>query len=287
MSKKYILTKDQIESTVTTSEFPPSSTAVQTALATKLATNQGAGNVGKALIVGADGTVAPATLPASQIQSDWTQANTSSLDYIKNKPFVSIGSGLTVTNGIISASAQFQFKIFESLPTAGAEYAQTIALIETETPDTYKQYACVNQGTTESPNWQWVELGSGEFKVEIEQTAAGISINGTALQAADTDTTGLLSFADWNTFNGKQAALTFDATPTAASTNPVTSAGIKTALDLKEDVANRVSSWSGTVSNNKYPTEKLVKDSLDAKVDLVEGTVVLGHDATGYYFNEA
>ncbi len=34
---------------------------------------------------------------------------------------------------------------------------------------------------------------------------------------------------------GKQDALTFDTTPTAGSTNPVTSGGIKTALDAKQD----------------------------------------------------
>lgn len=34
---------------------------------------------------------------------------------------------------------------------------------------------------------------------------------------------------------GKQDTLTFDATPTAASTNPVTSGGVKTALDTKQD----------------------------------------------------
>ena len=33
----------------------------------------------------------------------------------------------------------------------------------------------------------------------------------------------------------KQDVLTFDSTPTANSTNPVTSGGVKTALDLKAD----------------------------------------------------
>ncbi len=37
-----------------------------------------------------------------------------------------------------------------------------------------------------------------------------------------------------NTINGKQDELTFDSTPTASSTNPVTSDGIKTALDTKQ-----------------------------------------------------
>ena len=35
----------------------------------------------------------------------------------------------------------------------------------------------------------------------------------------------------------------------------------------KEDKSNKVSSWSGTTSDSRYPSEKLVKDSLDNKVD--------------------
>ena len=38
--------------------------------------------------------------------------------------------------------------------------------------------------------------------------------------------------------NAKQATLTFDLTPTASSTNPVTSGGVKTALDAKQDTIN-------------------------------------------------
>jgi len=38
-----------------------------------------------------------------------------------------------------------------------------------------------------------------------------------------------------STWNGKQSALTFDSAPTANSTNPVTSGGVKTALDGKQD----------------------------------------------------
>ena len=41
-----------------------------------------------------------------------------------------------------------------------------------------------------------------------------------------------------NAINSKQNALTFDATPTTNSTNPVTSGGIKTSLDKKIDVIN-------------------------------------------------
>ena len=35
----------------------------------------------------------------------------------------------------------------------------------------------------------------------------------------------------------------------------------------KEDSSNKVTSWSGTTSDTRYPSEKLVKDSLDNKAD--------------------
>lgn len=44
--------------------------------------------------------------------------------------------------------------------------------------------------------------------------------------------------AEKATWNAKQDALTFDTTPTASSTNPVTSGGIKTALDKKIDATD-------------------------------------------------
>lgn len=37
----------------------------------------------------------------------------------------------------------------------------------------------------------------------------------------------------------------------------------------KEDKSNKVSSWSGTTTNDHYPSEKLVKDSLDAKQETI------------------
>lgn len=64
-----------------------------------------------------------------------------------------------------------------------------------------------------------------------------------------------------------QTKLTFDSAPTANSTNPVTSGGVKTALDDKLDDSQLKTSWSSTVSDSNIPSEKLTKDSLDAKVD--------------------
>ena len=42
---------------------------------------------------------------------------------------------------------------------------------------------------------------------------------------------------------------------------------LKALLDNKEDSSNKVSSWSSTTTDTHYPSEKLVKDSLDGKAD--------------------
>ena len=64
------------------------------------------------------------------------------------------------------------------------------------------------------------------------------------------------------------------ALPTSDNTVNVTRLGsilsrlwtkIKTAFDSKEDTANKTTAWGNTPSDIKYPSEKLVKDSLDAK----------------------
>ena len=69
-----------------------------------------------------------------------------------------------------------------------------------------------------------------------------------------------------NTLNNKQNVLTFDATPTAGSQNPVTSAGIKRALD-NIDVGNVQEQLEAiereqTEQNNKISSNKTEIDSV-------------------------
>lgn len=48
----------------------------------------------------------------------------------------------------------------------------------------------------------------------------------------------------------------------------------------KEDISNKVSSWSNSTNNTHYPGEKLVKDSLDNKVDKISGKGLSTNDFT-------
>jgi len=77
-----------------------------------------------------------------------------------------------------------------------------------------------------------------------------------------------------NDGDGDNAFLTshapVDSSLSTSSTNAVQNATVSTALNTKENTSNKVSSWSSTVSNDNYPSEKLVKDSLDDKADKTE-----------------
>ena len=72
------------------------------------------------------------------------------------------------------------------------------------------------------------------------------------------------------------------------STSDLTNdSGFLTSSDIsgKEDSSNKVTSWSVTTSDTKYPSEKLTKSSLDNKVDKVNGKGLSTNDFTDTYKN--
>ncbi len=79
-------------------------------------------------------------------------------------------------------------------------------------------------------------LSTNDYTTDEKNKLAGIESgaqkNPTTLsQLSDDSTHRLVTDAEKTTWNGKQNILTFDATPTALSDNPVTSSGIKTYVD--------------------------------------------------------
>jgi len=65
--------------------------------------------------------------------------------------------------------ATFHFEIFSTLPTASSAYGTTIALIlqsSSASGSNYAEYACINKGTTESPNWAWEKIGDTSFELQ-------------------------------------------------------------------------------------------------------------------------
>lgn len=67
---------------------------------------------------------------------------------------------------------------------------------------------------------------------------------------------------------GKQSTLTFDITPTTSSTNPVTSGGVKSALDVQEQ------SLRSVITNNKNDVDSRLSDQ-DAAIELLNGSEVI------------
>ena len=73
----------------------------------------------------------------------------------------------------------------------------------------------------------------------------------TELSTHTSDTTVHITAAERTAWNAKQSALDFDTTPTAGSTNPVTSGGIKTALNNYVEIYKGESS-NFHIKNNEY-----------------------------------
>ena len=147
----------------------------------------------------------------------------------------------------------------------------------------------------------------GEFK--RKQTAkSSPTASGNALSFIDTvsqDAEGVIT--------ATKKSVTVDSTYSSSGTNPVNGKAIKAAIDgldaaitsndgtnvqvkvtetdgkisavnitsdNTENRNNKASSWQATPDNTHYPTEKLVKDSLDGKVDKVEGKGLSTEDYT-------
>lgn len=95
-----------------------------------------------------------------------------------------------------------------------------------------------------------------------------------------------------NPVNGKAIKAAIDGLDAAITSNDGTNVQVKVTetngkisavnitSDNTENRNNKASSWQTTPDNTHYPTEKLVKDSLDGKVDKVEGKGLSTEDYT-------
>lgn len=81
---------------------------------------------------------------------------------------------------------------------------------------------------------------SGGIKTELDKKANTADIPTTLAELAEDTTHRVVTDTEKSTWNGKQAKLTFDTTPTAGSSNPVTSGGVKTALNAKQDTMTAI-----------------------------------------------
>lgn len=102
-------------------------------------------------------------------------------------------------------------------------------------------------------------------------TAYLVAKNGVNGSGAVSSVNGVSPDASGNVLLNIGSIATVDSTPTAGSTNLITSGGVNQfvygVITNKENISNKVSAWSATPNDNRYPSEKLVKDALDLKAN--------------------
>lgn len=172
----------------------------------------------------------------------------------------------------ISAIPKFAISVVDNLPTSGIS-ATTIYLKKTSTTETgnlYTEYIYVNNAW-ESLGTQTLDLSNYATKTYVDTKIAGviteaqvntlisnalasyvksselaaIAKSGKLSDATQDSTHRVVTDSEKSTWNAKQNALTFDSTPTANSSNPVTSKGIKSALDTKADASAIIKTSTG------------------------------------------
>ena|GEM_PF-1057281 len=92
------------------------------------------------------------------------------------------------------------------------------------------------------------------------------------------DTTAHITAAERTAWNGKQGALTFDSTPTAGSTNPVTSGGVKTYADMKYPLTG--GTLNGNVTVQRDGTTPLLTLNAPEKADVGRSKTTLAKNAS-------
>ena len=142
----------------------------------------------------------------------------------------------TVTNleGKISVIPKFAVSVVDALPATGE--AATIYLVKTsesETGNLYTEYIYVG-GKFEKLGTQTLDLSEYATETWVNTQINGLSAiakSGKLADATEDATHQTVTSAEKTAWSGKQDALAFDTTPTAGSANPVTSGGVKSAID--------------------------------------------------------
>ena len=109
-----------------------------------------------------------------------------------------------------------------------------------------------------------------------EAAGAAAAVQGN-LDDHEGDTTVHITAAERTKWNGKQDKLTFDAAPTANSTNPVTSGGVKTELDKKAS-ATSLGAHTGNTDNPHQVTAAQVGAISSSEKGAASGVATLGAD---------
>lgn len=131
-------------------------------------------------------------------------------------------------NALVSAIPKFKIEVVQTLPTSNISAATVYLLPDTnaDSLNLYTEYIYVNNG--------WEMLGTQTVDLSGYVTTADLNTALTSAMAAKADASHTHAPSDITglaeALAGKQAALTFDGTPTEGSNNPVTSGGVYEAI---------------------------------------------------------
>lgn len=160
------------------------------------------------------------------------KANANALDNYYTK--TQVDTTVETLEGKISAIPKFAVSVVDALPATGE--AATIYLVKTsesETGNLYTEYIYVG-GKFEKLGTQTLDLSNYATQSWVNTQINGLSAvakSGKLSDATEDSTHQTVTAAQKTEWSGKQDALTFDSTPTAGSTNPVTSGGVKSAIN--------------------------------------------------------
>ena len=160
------------------------------------------------------------------------KANASSLDNYYTK--TQVDTTVETLEGQISAIPKFAISVVDALPATGE--VATIYLVKTsesETGNLYTEYIYVG-GKFEKLGTQTLDLSNYATQAWVNTQINGLSAvakSGKLSDATEDSTHQTVTAAQKTEWSGKQDALTFDSTPTEGSTNPVTSGGVKSAIN--------------------------------------------------------
>ena len=203
-----------------------------------------------------------------QQQSDWNEFRTDRPSYIRNKPNLLLKAdrvsgatpgnfaGLDVNGNLTdSGKKASDFKTKQAAVSDPTASGNTISFIDTISQDTNGVIA---------PTKKTVSLSSA-VDSEAEDAAATPKAVKLAYEHADSVVSDL--DAEVTSTDGTNVQVKVTETDGKISAVNVTT-------DNTENKNNKVSSWQTTPDNTHYPSEKLVKDGLDAKADLTNSVAI-------------
>jgi hypothetical protein len=210
-----------------------------------------------------------------QEQADWTETDTYSPAYIKNKPTLpaSIGDVVGPSSSVTDNIVLFNGSTGKLIKDSGVNLSQYQLVLHLTTTGNSGS-ATLNGGTSTLNIPNYTLAGLGGIGLSSLSASTPLSYNNTtgafSIQVANTTQNGYLTSTDWNTFNNKQSALGFTPVPT---TRTLTING--TAYDLSAD-----RSWTISASGMTNP----MTTAGDIIYGGTSGTPTrLGIGTTGYF----